>query len=80
MAVPLTFGEAVAYVRRRQGLSQRALSDRAGLSASYVSKVEHGELEPSFRAFAQLAVALDLNAQEICVLVKNECGRAVGAA
>jgi transcriptional regulator with XRE-family HTH domain len=53
----------------QRGLSARALSDQAGLSPSYVSKVESG-LEPSLKAFARIADVLDLNIHEIRFLMR----------
>jgi len=54
-------------------MSTRALSQAAGLSTSYVSKLEAGEIEPSVRAFGRLAVALGMNQQEIffCVITEG---------
>lgn len=77
-AEAITFSKAVALLREQQGLSQRALSQRAGLSPSYVQKIERGDVEPSFRTFSQLATALSMSSLEICVLVKSEYVRAVG--
>lgn len=58
------------YARTRKGFSARALSLAAGLSPSYVGKLEAGDIEPSVRAFARIAQVLELNRQEIyfCVL------------
>lgn len=68
--VPLTFCEALAQFRLRAGLSKRALSQKAGLSTSYVGKLESGELEPSVRAFAVIALALGLTSHEILFCVR----------
>lgn len=61
-------GSLLRQVRLQRGLSARALSDLAGLSPSYISKVEGG-LEPSLRAFAQIADVLELNIHEIRLLM-----------
>lgn len=65
----LSLGQAIEMLRRPTGLSARALSLSAGLSQSYVGKVEKGELEPSLRAFALITKQLDLSGREIHVLV-----------
>lgn len=64
--------------RESKGLSARALSLEAGLSPSYVGKVEAGEIEPSLRTFAAIAVALELNPYEVffCVLADRLMARA----
>ncbi len=56
----LSLSEALQEFREQRGLSRRALSYKAGLSASYVGKLEAGFIEPSVRAFAVIAVALQL--------------------
>lgn len=55
--------------RERQKISARALSAMAELSPSYVGKVESGEIEPSLKAFARIALALHLSRQEIWLCV-----------
>lgn len=46
--------------RTAAGLSQRALSERAGLSQSHISQIESGTLEPGLSKLIQMARALDL--------------------
>lgn len=78
-APDLTLGQAIEMLRRPTGMSARALSLSAGLSPSYVGKVEKGEIEPSLRAFACLARTLGLSPREINVLVVREGALAAGA-
>ncbi len=63
-------GTAINFKRRQKQLSARALSAAAGLSPSYVSKIEAGEMEPSFRAFCNIAAVLELSDAEIVFLVR----------
>lgn len=46
--------------RTAAGLSQRALSEKAGLSQSHISQIESGTLEPGLSKLIQMARALDL--------------------
>lgn len=46
--------------RGAAGLSQRALSDRAGLAQSHISQIESGKMEPRLASLIDLARALDL--------------------
>lgn len=71
----LTVGHVVRSVRERKRLSARALSLAAGLSDSYVGKVESGACEPSLRAFAKIVVQLGLTAQEAYVILQQEARR-----
>lgn len=52
-------GEWLRSARKEQGLSQRALADRSGLSRSYVCDIERGRgSEPSLTTLDKLAAAL----------------------
>lgn len=64
--------QAIRKARLQRGLSQRALSQQAGLSPSYAGKLESGEVEPSVRAFGQIALALGLTPAEVFFCVVNE--------
>lgn len=57
-------------------MSARSLSLQAGLSPSYVGKLEAGEIEPSVRAFARLAMVLGMSVQEVffCVITEGLLG------
>jgi len=61
-SVPSTgslLGEWIRKNRLDQGISQRALADRAGLSRSYVCDIERGRgAEPSMATLDKLAAAL----------------------
>jgi len=43
---PMPFGEYLASIRKRAGLSQRAFAAELGLHHTYISKVENGHLPP----------------------------------
>ncbi len=66
-----TLAELLRHTRESRELSARALSKLAGLSESYVQKLEAGTLEPSLRAFTALCSALKLNQREILVFVST---------
>lgn len=69
----ITLGTALRKLReQRTNFSARALSLHAGLSESYVGKVEAGQTEPSFRTFAKIAVALRMKPGEVWVLLTRE--------
>lgn len=50
----------VREAREASGTSQRALSDRAGLTQSHISQIESGKIEPGLSSFIDMARALDL--------------------
>lgn len=47
-------------IREASGVSQRALSERAGLTQSHISQIESGKMEPGLSSFVDMTRALDL--------------------
>ncbi|XIK06166.1 helix-turn-helix domain-containing protein [Mesorhizobium sp. AaZ16] len=47
-------------VREASGVSQRTLSEQAGLTQSHISQIESGKMEPGLSSFIDLTRALDL--------------------
>lgn len=76
----LTVAQVIRVVRLKAGVTARALSLSAGLSESYVGKVESGQIEPSLRAFAKIAAKLGLGQREIFAVVMQEARRPCGRA
>lgn len=62
--------ELLRLQRERREVSARRLSLDAGLSDSVVGKIESGEIQPSLRAFARIALQLQLSDREIALLVR----------
>ncbi len=67
---PLGLAGALRAYRERSGLSKRALSQQAGLSPSYVGKLEAGEIEPSVKAFLSIARALSLTQNDVVLCIR----------
>ena len=55
----MPFSEALRDMRVEAGLSQRGLSLRAGMSESYVNRMEVGKRKPTRRLLRKLADALE---------------------
>jgi tetratricopeptide (TPR) repeat protein/transcriptional regulator with XRE-family HTH domain len=75
---PLTFGMLLKRYRRAAALTQEALAERAGYSASYVSQLERGERVPARDTILVLATTLALDDAERTALLAT--GRAQQAA
>lgn len=71
--IPL--GEILRIKRQSKKLSARATSVAAGLSESYVGKIEKGEIDVSLRAFSQIAKVLEFTDLEIACVVRWESMR-----
>jgi transcriptional regulator with XRE-family HTH domain len=59
------FGNLVKAHRRRAGLTQEALAERANISTDMVSKIEGGNSGARFKVIAQLAEALQVDPAEL---------------
>ena len=61
----IDFGKFVRDERKRIGISQEELADRAGLHRTYVTDVERGVRNMTFESALKLTGALDLSFQNI---------------
>lgn len=59
------------HLRKRRNLSARDLSLKSGLSSSYVSKVEAGNIKPTIEAFARMIDHLGVTDQEIVFIIRT---------
>lgn len=59
-------GAKIKKLRLKRGYSINALSDRAGVSKSYLSYIERGiQKNPSLQVLSKLACTLDTNLEEL---------------
>jgi len=65
----ISLAEYFKWLRKRSGLSARALSQKSGLSPSYVSKLEAGDIMPSADAWAKLVTTLECSEAEVMLLI-----------
>jgi transcriptional regulator with XRE-family HTH domain len=68
-------GEAIR-ARREEigGLSQEGLADAAGMHRTYVSEIERGLRNPSYRNLVKLAAALELSLSELVARAERIAG------
>ncbi len=66
------FGDAIRVRRKQLGLSQEALSFKAGLHRNYISDIERGLKSPSLRVIVKLAEALDLTVSALIQMTEEE--------
>ena len=71
----MTFGNALAKLRRSRGWSQEELANRAGISQRHVSFLETGRSQPGQAALAKLARAMALKGWEQRALFRPLTGR-----
>ena len=63
----LKIGDLVRNKRRQAGLTQEALAEKAGISSSYVAKIEIGLQEPGTKVLLKLVKVLGIESSEIMV-------------
>ncbi len=51
--------DTIRGLRKRQGLSQRALAQRMQVPRTYVSKIENGKAQPTLASLERIAAAMD---------------------
>lgn len=68
-------GEAIRTRRGEiDGLSQEGLADLAGMHRTYVSEIERGLRNPSFRNLFKLATALEVPLSELVAQAERSAG------
>ncbi len=71
----LDVGPRLAAARLQRGLAQNDVARRAGVAASYLSRIENGKVQPAFRTAVQIARVLGVGPDE---LVGSELGAPPG--
>lgn len=54
-------GQLIHHARKMEHVTQQQLADQAGITKSYVSRIERGQVEPSAGLFLRLINALGLS-------------------
>lgn len=58
-------GHTVKLLRQKKGLTLKMLSQRSGISTATLSKIEHGQLSPTYEKIAALAKGLAVEVGEL---------------
>lgn len=65
LAQPLDLGERVRELRKAQGWTLEQAASRAGLARSTLSKIENGQMSPTYEALKKLAVGLEISIPQL---------------
>lgn len=60
-----TFGDRVKSIREFQGMSQSKLSELTGIVREQISRIEHGQINPTLETIARLSNAFDISLSEL---------------
>lgn len=59
------FGQRVVELRKKQGLTQEELADKAEIERSYMGAIERGERNPTLVKVFQLSNSLNISVKEL---------------
>jgi len=58
-------GQAVREARKAQGLTQKQVAERTGIHVTYISDIERGARNPSWKTIASLAAGMDVSTADV---------------
>jgi transcriptional regulator with XRE-family HTH domain len=61
------FGEAIRAYRKKAGLTQERLAERADLHHNFIGEVERGNMECSLTSMVKIAKALGVRVRDLVV-------------
>ncbi len=65
LAAPLDLGERVRELRKARGWTLEQAAGQAGLARSTLSKIENGQMSPTYDALRKLAVGLEISVPQL---------------
>ncbi len=65
LAEPLDLGARVRELRKAQGWTLEQAANQAGLARSTLSKIENGQMSPTYEALKKLAVGLQISVPQL---------------
>jgi len=66
--------QAMIEARKSSGLTQKQISERAGIAQGDISKIENGNGNPSLRTLKRLASAMDMKLEVRFLPMDNQTG------
>lgn len=64
-APPIDLGQRVRTLRKAQGWTLEQAAQQAGLARSTLSKIENGQMSPTYEALKKLAVGLEISVPQL---------------
>jgi len=53
-------GKAIRFLRKESGMTQKRLAEKSGVSDSWISRIEHGEVDPTWNTIARISEGLGI--------------------
>ena len=67
-------GSAIAFYRKKKGLSQEVLSGLADIGRTHLSAIERGERKPTMETFYRLCCALNMKMSDVMKEIEKNLG------
>jgi transcriptional regulator with XRE-family HTH domain len=67
----MKIGEVIVNLRKQKGVKQKDLAVSVGISATYLSLIEHNEQKPSIDVIAKIAGYFDLPVTSLLFMAMN---------
>ena len=77
-AIRKDFGQAIRELRESRGLTLDALSAKAGMHTTYLSRIERAHSSPTWEKVASLAEALELPISAIATAAEAQADKRSG--
>mgnify|MGYP006288169645 CR=1 FL=1 len=65
-------GNKISMIRKNKNISQRELAQKANLSQSFISHLEHGKRNPTLNTLQSIAHALDIPLNKFLLFIIDE--------
>lgn len=68
----VTVGNAIAFFRKKSGISQEVLSGLADIGRSHLSAIERGERKPTLETLYRICTALDVKMSTVVAKIEED--------
>ena len=65
-------GRAIAFFRKKKGISQEVLSGMADIGRSHLSAIERGERKPTLETLYRICSALDIKMSTVILKLEED--------
>jgi transcriptional regulator with XRE-family HTH domain len=64
-------GKAIRFLRDEAKMTQKTLAAKSGVSAPWISRIEHGEVDPTWATIAQISAVLGVSMESLAELAED---------
>lgn len=68
----VTVGNAIAFFRKKKGVSQEVLSGLADIGRSHLSAIERGERKPTLETLYRICTALNIKMSTVVAKIEED--------